>query len=77
MASFRRKLGAFAVAVVMAAGMVMMPASIHAKGKHDKGTFCEQLSAAYSYALTLPEAIRALVVPQLEVFAAAAGCTLP
>ena len=58
MGSIRRKLGAFAVAVMIAAGMMLMPASIHAKAKPSGSIegFCAELAAAIAYVeSTLPE----------------------
>jgi hypothetical protein len=74
MVSIRRKLGAFAVAVMIAAGMVLMPASIHAKGKTSGtiDTFCTELASAIEYANTLPEGtLKDLVLAQLNAIDAA------
>jgi hypothetical protein len=50
MVSIRRKLGACVAAVALAAVMVMMPTTIHAKGKTSTiDSFCAELASAINY----------------------------
>jgi hypothetical protein len=52
MVSIRRKLGAFVAAVAIAAVMVMVPTTAHAKNNKGGGTidsFCAQLKSAIVY----------------------------
>ncbi len=74
MISIRRKLGAFAVAVTIAAGMVLMPASIHAKAKTSGSldSFCAQVASAIEYANGLSDGtIKDLLLAQLNAIDAA------
>lgn len=56
MGTIRRTFGGFAVAVIVAAGLVLMPASLHAKvGNGNSGTatgFCDTLASAIDYIST-------------------------
>ena len=55
MVSIRRQLGAFVAAVVIAAAMVMVPTTAHAKQKTDSlEGFCVQLQSAIDYLHSLP-----------------------
>jgi hypothetical protein len=56
MGSIRRKLGAFAAAVAIAAVMVAVPTPIHAKQKTDSlGGFCSQLASSIQYLASLDD----------------------
>jgi hypothetical protein len=73
MGSIRRKLGGFAVAAVIAAGMMIVPAQIEAKSKGGDtlGAFCSQLASAIVYLDGLDNAAADLVQAQLEATFAA------
>ena len=52
MGSIRRTLGGFTVAVAIAAGLVLMPASVHAKQvkvSDSSTSICDSLAAAIEY----------------------------
>jgi hypothetical protein len=52
MGSIRRTLGGFTVAVAIAAGLVLMPVSVHAKQvkvSDSTTSFCDTLGAAIAY----------------------------
>jgi hypothetical protein len=57
MVSIRRKLGAFGVAMAIAAAMVVAPEPVHARGTKSGDTlaaFCAQLTSAIDYVSGLP-----------------------
>lgn len=55
MRTIRRRLGAFTVAVVMAAGLGVMPAHAEGRGNGNKTDFCEALAAAIASVNSLPD----------------------
>jgi hypothetical protein len=73
MVSIRRKLGAFVVAVAIAAAMVLVPTPIHARSKTGSiDAFCAQLASAIDYVEGLPSnLVTDLVLAQLNATYAA------
>jgi hypothetical protein len=68
MRTIRRSLGAFTVAVVMAAGLLTVPAHAEGRGNGNKTDFCEALAASIEAVNALPDSpLKSVLLAYLDV----------